>query len=101
MKFTGERYIPNTIEDDDEIKAEHLQRYQAVIDVVKGKVVLDAACGEGYGSELLMEQAELVFGLDIDEESIELAKKKYIYPNLKFLTGSIANLPFEDNFLML
>lgn len=98
MKFTGERYIPNTIDDDDEIKAEHVQRYQSVLDIVKGKVVLDAACGEGYGAELLVEQAELVFGLDIDDESIELAKKKYINPNLQFMTGSIANLPFEDNF---
>ncbi|QFG01088.1 glycosyltransferase [Psychrobacillus glaciei] len=98
MDFTGERFIPNVIEEDDEIKSEHLQRYQSIKDLVKGKVVLDAACGEGYGSDILANQAQKIYGIDIDSESISHAEQKYIKPNLQFLTGSIDKLPFEDSF---
>lgn len=96
MEFTGERFIPNVI-DDNEIKIEHLQRYQSIQNLVKGKVVLDAACGEGYGSNLLSMNAEIVYGIDIDEESIEHAQNKYLKGNLEFLTASIEKLPFEDH----
>ncbi|MEI4768846.1 glycosyltransferase [Psychrobacillus sp. FJAT-51614] len=96
MDFTGERFIPNVI-DDDEIKSEHLQRYQSVKELVKGKVVLDAACGEGYGSNILAGQAQKVYGMDIDKESIDHAAQKYIKSNLQFLEGSIDKLPFEES----
>lgn len=95
MDFTGERFIPNDIADD-EIKSEHLQRYQSVKELVKGKVVLDAACGEGYGSDILASNAQKVYGMDIDKESIDHAAKKYTKPNLQYLLGSIDKLPFED-----
>jgi len=98
MNFTGERYIPNIIAEDDEIKLEHLQRYQSVKDLIKGKVVLDAACGEGYGSDILANYAEKIYGMDIDEETINHAENKYIKSNLQFLKGSIAKLPFVDGY---
>ncbi|MDD1505870.1 glycosyltransferase, partial [Lysinibacillus sp. CNPSo 3705] len=98
MIFTGERFIPTVEDIDDEIKIEHLQRYQSVIPLLKNKVVLDAACGEGYGSEILSTQARQVYGMDIDEKSITHAKKTYIKSNLDFIVGSIEELPFEDDF---
>ncbi|MFJ8457681.1 glycosyltransferase [Lysinibacillus xylanilyticus] len=98
MIFTGERFIPTVEDIDDEIKIEHLQRYQSVIPLLKNKVVLDAACGEGYGSEILSAQARQVYGMDIDEKSITHAKKTYVKSNLDFLVGSIEKLPFEDDF---
>lgn len=98
MKFTGERFIPTVVDTDDEIKIEHMQRYYAIQDIVKGKVVLDAACGEGYGTNMLSEYALKVYGLDIDEETIEHAKEKYTKANIEYQQGSIEELPFPNDY---
>nr|WP_240763263.1 class I SAM-dependent methyltransferase [Shigella flexneri] len=56
----------------------HCARYANILHLVKDKVVLDIACGEGYGSALLMKAgAKRVVGVDISEESIERAKKLF------------------------
>lgn len=98
MKFTGERFIPTVVDTDDEIKIEHMQRYYAIQDIVEGKVVLDAACGEGYGTNMLSEYALKVYGLDIDEETIEHAKEKYTKANIEYQQGSIEELPFPNDY---
>lgn len=95
MDFTGERFIPGDTEK--ELEIEHMQRYELLQDFVKGKRVLDAACGEGYGSLLLSGTAVSVQGIDISSESILNAQMKYGAENLRFVTGSIELLPFEDN----
>ena len=47
------------------IALEHLHRYAMAKDFAAGKVVLDIACGEGYGSAFLAEVAARVYGVDI------------------------------------
>lgn len=94
--FTGERFIPGI--DDDKLEMEHYQRYLSVRELVRGKVVLDAACGEGYGSSLMARAAQQVTGLDIDGETVERAQATYAgQKNLRFLQGSIASIPLEDH----
>ena len=39
--------------------------------------ILDAACGNGYGSYYLSEKAKLVYGIDISPEVIAECRKKY------------------------
>ncbi|WP_322923933.1 glycosyltransferase [Paenibacillus campi] len=95
MEFTGERFIPDI--GNTELEVEHIQRYQSIVKLVQGKVVLDAACGEGYGSNILADQAQFVYGVDIDPESIVNAQKKYDQANLKFFTKSVAELPLENS----
>ena len=73
-EYTGERFLPQECRG--EMAAEHYQRYRLAAQLVKGKKVLDAACGEGYGSSLLAEEAEEVTGLDIDKEAVENANHK-------------------------
>lgn len=93
--FTGERFIPGI--DDDKLEMEHYQRYLSVRELVRGKTVLDAACGEGYGSSLMASVAGEVTGLDIDGETVERARENYKdRKNLRFLQGSIASIPLED-----
>lgn len=93
--FTGERFIPGI--DDDKLEMEHYQRYLSVRELVRGRVVLDAACGEGYGSSLMAAVARQVTGLDIDGETVERAQETYGgQDNLRFLQGSIASIPLED-----
>lgn len=94
--FTGERFIPGI--DDDKLEMEHYQRYLSVRELIRGKVVLDAACGEGYGSSLMAGVAQQVTGLDIDGETVERAQAAYAeQKNLRFLQGSIASIPLEDH----
>ena len=94
LTFTGERFIPDLIEKS--IVAEHFQRYHAVLDIVKGKKVLDAACGSGYGTALMASTAKSVTGIDISTEAIGYAKKRYAeLDNVQYMEASIAELPFE------
>ena len=51
LEFTGERFVPGSA--DGEIAYEHWHRYAFARRFGTGKRVLDAACGEGYGTALL------------------------------------------------
>lgn len=93
LNFTGERYIPNLISP--QISYEHWHRYLYASQFVSNKLVLDIACGEGYGSYLLAKTAEKVVGIDIDKETIMYASRKYAKHNLKFKIGSVDNIPIN------
>jgi ubiquinone/menaquinone biosynthesis C-methylase UbiE len=95
MKFTGERLI-NGMEG--QIKLEHLHRYSLAFPFANEKIVLDIACGDGYGTALLADVAYKVEGVDLDSKTIEYASKKYLRQNINFTIGDILNIPFEDNF---
>lgn len=96
MEFTGERFVPSS-EQKSELELEHLQRYYSIIDLVKNKVVVDAASGEGYGSSILARYASTVYGIDISDEAVKEAKLKYIQENLHFINTSVESIPLEDN----
>lgn len=97
MEFTGERMIPE-YNDGQGIHLEHMARYMFASQFVEGKVVLDIACGSGYGSDYLLEKGRAcqVFGVDIAEEAIAYSKERYQNPDLKFLSGSVEKIPLED-----
>ena len=60
--------------------------------------MLDAACGEGYGSALLCQKATKVVGLDVSAEAISHASSRYSeYENLEFVEGNCTALEFEDD----
>lgn len=93
--FTGERFIPGI--EDEMLAIEHIQRYQSVRELVRGKIVLDAACGEGYGSSILSETARRVVGIDICGDTIRRAEEKYgDGSRISFRKASIDTLPLED-----
>ena len=93
MDFTGERFVPGVA---GEIEMEHYHRYYLVSELIKGKDVLDIACGEGYGSGLMASEARSVIGVDIDSTAVEHARAYYRRPNLRFETGSAAAIPLPD-----
>jgi O-antigen biosynthesis protein len=96
MEFTGERFVPSS-EHNSQLELEHLQRYYSIIDLVKNKVVVDAASGEGYGASILARHANKVYGIDISQEAVTEAKQKYIQDNLHFINTSVESIPLEDN----
>jgi len=95
LDWTGERFVPWAKEA--AVAYEHLHRYMWVSTLVRGKRVLDLASGEGYGANLLAAQAADVCGVDIDEIAVRHATEKYPRSNLRFLTGSITDVPIPEN----
>jgi len=96
MKFTGERMIPE-LNKDGEIFLEHMNRYIFACQFAKNRVVLDIACGSGYGSDLLLKAgAKKVYGVDISKEAIDYCKKKYPHKNLDFIVGDVRKIPLKD-----
>ena len=94
LEFTGERFTPECVR---EIWYEHWHRYAFAMPLCRGKRVLDAACGEGYGSNLLAGVASEVIGVDVSDAAIAHAHSRYAgKPGLQFQTGDAAALSFPD-----
>jgi SAM-dependent methyltransferase len=88
LELTGERTLPD-------VPAENYwyRRHLAVYEWIGGRVlggrVLDMACGEGYGSEVLSRTAATVVGLDANPEAFEHARLRYVRENLRFQRGMV------------
>ena len=93
-EFTGERVIPGEVEVD--LLNEHMARYTFATRLARGKRVLDAGCGAGYGSAELARNADTVVGVDCAAEAIEFARTHYAAHNLTFEVGSCEALPCDD-----
>jgi len=63
---------------------------------LKGKIVLDAACGNGYLSRRMAKTAKKIFGVDFTEKLIDLAKSRDNPKNIEFSVGNLENLQFQD-----
>lgn len=93
LDFTGERFTPETCR---EIWYEHFHRYALASTLVNGLDVLDAACGEGYGSAVLATKAASVTAVDISSEAISHAAGRYSERgNLEFREADCTQLDFS------
>ncbi|MGA8032830.1 MAG: class I SAM-dependent methyltransferase [Casimicrobiaceae bacterium] len=93
-RFTGERFIPGV---PGEIAYEHCHRYAFARSLARGRRVLDAACGTGYGSALMAGVAASVVGIDIDAAVIADAAASYAsHANLRFDAASVTAIPLPD-----
>jgi len=90
-EFTGERIIPGQVDVD--LLNEHVARYTFAARLARGKRVLDAGCGAGYGSAELAQAADSVVGVDRAAEAIAFARANYCLPNLRFEQASCDALP--------
>ncbi|MEW6425530.1 MAG: class I SAM-dependent methyltransferase [Bacillota bacterium] len=94
MDFTGERVVPGKTPEN--VYVEHVARYNFALAYVKGKTVLDVACGTGYGTAILASEAGSVVGIDLDRETIAYARQNYPHPEVTYLLGDILRLPLPD-----
>jgi 2-polyprenyl-3-methyl-5-hydroxy-6-metoxy-1,4-benzoquinol methylase len=78
-----------------EIKKDHVNRYRFAKQHVTGRV-LDAACGCGYGSKILLENAVEAVGVDDSIEAIEWAREFFRGP--QFINGKIEEAPWTGKF---
>jgi len=83
LPLTGERTLPDVPEENYWYRR-HLVVYEWIAARVGGKRVVDMACGEGYGSDLLAGMAARVVGVDANPEAQEHARLRYVRPNLRF-----------------
>lgn len=60
------------------------------------KTVVDLACGTGYGSQILLKKSNSYIGIDINDEALSYAQKKYSRPNASFLKMDVNDLIFKN-----
>jgi 2-polyprenyl-3-methyl-5-hydroxy-6-metoxy-1,4-benzoquinol methylase len=75
LSLTGERTLPDVPEENYWYRR-HLAVYEWIAERVKGLDVVDMACGEGYGSDVLARRAARVTGVDANPEAFEHARSK-------------------------
>ena len=83
LPLTGERTLPDVPEENYWYRR-HLVVYEWIAERVQGLRVVDMACGEGYGSDVLARGAATVVGVDANPEAHEHARLRYRRPNLRF-----------------
>lgn len=91
-EFTGERVIPGLVNPD--LWAEHIARYAFAARFARGRCVLDAGCGTGYGCAELASEAGLVEGIDIAADAISYARDHCAPPNVRYTQASATAIPF-------
>jgi SAM-dependent methyltransferase len=94
LEAMGERFVPDR-QHGEVVHAEHLVRYRVAAQLARSQRVLDAACGEGYGTSLLAAaDAGSVTGLDVDVSTVTHARSRH--PGPEFVVGDVRELPFAD-----
>lgn len=93
LDWTGERMVPEACDRDTVL--DHVFRYKFAMPFAENKDVLDIACGEGYGSACLARLgARSVVGVDIDEEAVAHARRKY---GIEARVGNADSIPAGDD----
>jgi 2-polyprenyl-3-methyl-5-hydroxy-6-metoxy-1,4-benzoquinol methylase len=98
MEFTGERFIPERLKKSDETYQEHFYRYLFSCDYIKDSLVLDAACGVGFGARMMSKYAKNIYAIDISLESINYAKEKYFSTNVIYEQMDVRQILYPDSF---
>jgi 2-polyprenyl-3-methyl-5-hydroxy-6-metoxy-1,4-benzoquinol methylase len=88
LELTGERTLPDVPAENYWFRR-HLAVYEWIGARVIGARLIDMACGEGYGSEVLSRSAASVVGVDANPEAHEHARLRYRRQNLRFERGLV------------
>jgi 2-polyprenyl-3-methyl-5-hydroxy-6-metoxy-1,4-benzoquinol methylase len=83
LELTGERTLPDVPEENYWFRR-HLFVYEWIAARVAGLDVIDMACGEGYGADVLARAARTVVGVDANPEAHEHSRLRYVRSNLSF-----------------
>ena len=95
LALTGERTLPDVPAENYWFRR-HLAVYEWIGARTGGLRVLDMACGEGYGSEVLSRSASDVVGVDANPDAYEHARLRYGRQGLRFERGMVET--FEGSF---
>lgn len=77
---------------------EHVMRYSFATPYIRNKVVLDVACGSGYGAYLLANKgATKVYAIDRDLKTIQYAQQRYAHSRIRYQRASASHIPILTN----
>lgn len=93
IPLTGERTTPGVPEENYWFQR-HVVAYRFAADLVRGMRVLDAGCGEGYGTDMLAAVATEAVGTDLEAPVVHRARDRY--PRARFEVANLVSLPFPD-----
>jgi SAM-dependent methyltransferase len=96
LALTGERTLPDVPAENYWFRR-HLAVYEWIAARVAGMRVVDMACGEGYGSELLARSAMSVVGVDANPEAHEHARLRYARANLRFVRDLVTTFSEQED----
>ena len=88
LELTGERTLPDVPAENYWFRR-HLVVYEWIAERCAGLKVVDMACGEGYGADVLARRAREVTGVDANPEAFEHARLKYTRPGVRFVRNMI------------
>lgn len=92
LSLTGERTLPDVPEENYWYRR-HLVVYEWIAARLRDRAtatggelprVVDLACGEGYGTEILSRSASEAVGVDANPEAHEHARLRYVGPRIRF-----------------
>src|SRR3954447_3511733 len=84
LELTGERTLPDVPAENYSFRRP-IAVYECVAERCAGRDVVDMACGEGYGVDVLARRARSVTGVDANPEAHEHARLKYTRPGVRFV----------------
>lgn len=93
LVLTGERTIPG-LDIENYWFRRHEVVYRRLAPRCRGRDVLEAGCGEGYGADLIADVARRVIGLDYDDAAVAHVRDRY--PRVEAIHGNLAELPLPD-----
>jgi len=100
LEKTTERLIPETHANREEylIFLRHLFAYESIFDHIRDDDrVLEIGFGEGYGTCLLSDVADSVVGIEVNEQAVTHARRKYGSDNRRYKHYDGARFPFPNN----
>lgn len=107
MEYSGERFYLEQLEKQrqvmphiESVKDYHLARYALAATYLRpGDVVLDVACGSGFGADMMANCCKKVIGVDYSQEAIGYCLKHHSQPNITYVVGKmedVGGLPEVD-----
>lgn len=97
QSLSPERIYVSPETGDDENVQRHVARYAfAASFLTHASVVLDCACGSGYGSELLAAKAARVIGIDQSAAAIDYARARHASPKTVYTCQPLETLEFQS-----
>jgi len=98
IKKESERWLPNFTFNS--VHHDHVKRYELALNFVKGKKVMDIACGAGRGSYMLSASGHAlqVDGFDMNEATIRYANHRNKLQNINFEVQDALTLKAENEY---
>ncbi|HVP01116.1 MAG TPA: methyltransferase domain-containing protein [Solirubrobacteraceae bacterium] len=84
LELTGERTLPDIPQENYWFRR-HAAVYEWIRTRVGGQRVVDMACGEGYGTDILARTAASAVGVDANADAFAHARAKYERPGVRFV----------------